>query len=130
MKLKDTHSPISCTSGSFWRILLAAGAMVSMIGAASAQHSIGIKLGQNANGNQQSTAVGALQPGDLAGAPGYAQVNWNVLGRFGDNSTNASGTNAYPILDSAGDDTYITINWDASGTWSVANGGTPIDQGN
>src|SRR6266850_254246 len=112
------------------RTFLTAAAAMAMAGVASGQpHTIGLKLGMNGNGNQQGAAVGALQPADLAGAPGYAQTNWNVLGRYGDNATNAFGTNAYAIIDSGGDDTHVTINWDASGNWSVANGGTPVDQG-
>src|SRR5690242_11402458 len=72
---------------------------------ASAQHLIGLKIGLTGNGNQQGATAGALQPGDLAGAPGYQQTNWNVLGRYGDNATNAFFTNNYPMLDSGGDDT-------------------------
>src|SRR5437879_4824991 len=85
---------------------LASGRTLSVIAAAlcmaqiaSAQHSLGLKLGQNGNGNQQGADPAALLSTDLAGAPGYAQTNWNVLGRYGDNSTNTFGTNAYPLLD-------------------------------
>ena len=109
--------------------LLTAAAALALAGTASAQqNSIGLKLGQNGNGNQQGGDPAAMLPTDQAGAPGYAQVNWNVLGRYGDNPTNTFGTNAYAILDSGGNDTHITINWDATGTWSVANGGTPANQ--
>src|SRR6185436_18067537 len=101
-------------------------------GLVSAQHLIGLKIGLSGNGHQQVTnlAAGALQPADVAGAPGYQQANWNVLGRFGDNATNTFLTNNYPILDSAGDDTYISINWDSTGNWSVQGSGTPTDRGN
>src|ERR1044071_314689 len=99
---------------------------------ATAQHLIGLKIGLSGNGHQQATntAAGPLLPTDMAGAPGYQQVNWNVLGRFGDNATNAFLTNNYPILDGAGDDTHISINWDATGNWSIQGSGTPTDRGN
>ncbi len=110
--------------------LLTTVAALALVGTAPAQqHSIGLKLGQNGNGNQQGTDPAALLATDLAGAPGYAQTNWNVLGRWGDNATNSFGTNAYAVVDSAGNDTHITINWDAGNIWSVANGGAPVNQG-
>jgi hypothetical protein len=98
---------------------------------ASAQHLIGLKIGLTGNGHQQGTnlAAGALQPGDLAGAPGYQQMNWNVLGRFGDNGTNTFLTNNYPMFDSGGDDTQVSIMWDATGNWSIQGSGTPAAQG-
>src|SRR5438270_102681 len=112
------------------RTFVTTAAVLSIAGVASAQHTLGLKLGQNGNGNQQGTAAGALQPGDLAGAPGYGQTNWNVLGRFGNNDTNATsfGTNTYPLLDSNGDDAHVTIQWDATGNWSVQGSGTPTYQ--
>jgi hypothetical protein len=102
-----------------------AGVCVSV----QAQNRIGIKFGQNGNGNVQSAAVGAVLPGQSAGAPGYAQVNWNIYGRFGNNSTNTSGTNAYAIYDSGTNDTHVTIQWDASGQFGVQGTGTVTDQG-
>src|SRR5438105_9323519 len=113
------------------RTFVTTAAVLSIAGVASAQHTLGLKLGQNGNGNQQGTAAGALQSGDLAGAPGYGQTNWNVLGKFGNNDTNATsfGTNSYPLLDSNGDDAHVTIQWDATGNWSVQGSGTPTDQG-
>lgn len=98
---------------------------------ASGQHLIGLKMGLGGNRDQQltNTAAGPLQPTDLAGAPGYQQTNWNVLGRFGDNGTNAFGTNNYAILDSGGDDTHVSIEWDATGNWSVQGTAAPTDRG-
>ena len=52
-----------------------------------------------------------------------------MLGRWGDNATNSFGTNAYTLLDSGGDDTHVTLNWDATGNWSQVGGGTPTAQG-
>jgi hypothetical protein len=109
---------------------LTAAAALALAGSAAAQsHQVGLKMGMNGNGNQQAGAAGALLPTDSAGATAYVQTNWNVLGRWGDNATNTFGTNAYAILDSNGDDTHVSIMWDASGNWSQAGGGTPTAQG-
>src|SRR6059036_1693969 len=130
MSIKETLNPLFDGMQSVRRrTFIAAAAALSIAGIASGQHTIGLKLGMNGNGNQQSGAAGALLPTDSAGAPGYAQINWNILGRWGDNGTNSFGTNAYPVLDSNGDDTFLTINWDATGNWSQAGGGTPTAQG-
>jgi hypothetical protein len=131
----NLQKAINLTSGILQRMLrtslVTAAAALALIGIASAQHTLGLKLGMNGNGNQQAGSAGALLPTDLAGAPGYAQVNWNILGRYGNNDTNStsSGTNIYALLDSNGDDTHITIQWDATGNWSVQGSGTPTDQG-
>src|ERR1041385_8746050 len=129
MNVKHTLNQLFGGAQFVGRRTFLAAAVMSIAGAASAQHTLGLKFGQNGNGNQQGTAVGAVQPGDLAGAPGYAQTNWNVLGRWGDNGTNSFGTNNYALLDSGGDNTQVTIEWDATGNWSVQGSGTPTDQG-
>src|SRR2546426_10635478 len=119
MSIKDTLDLLFGGMPSVGRTTFSTtAAVLSLAGVASAQHSIGLKLGMNGNGNQQGGAAGALLPTDSAGAPGYAQTNWNVLGRWGDNATNTFGTNAYAVLDSNGDDTFVSINWDATGNWS------------
>jgi hypothetical protein len=87
--------------------------------------SIGLKLGINANGGLQSAATGALLPEEIAGAPGYAQANWNVLGRWGD----SGGNTLFTVLDSTGVATPVIVNWDANNIWSMAGGGTPTAQG-
>lgn len=85
--------------------------------------SIGLKLGMNGNGGLQNTNVGALQPGDTAGAPGYQQSNWNVLGRYGDSSNNA-----FPITDSSGAAANIVVHWDATGNYSQSGAANPAAQ--
>src|SRR5258706_486565 len=96
-----------------------AAAVLALASAAPAAQ-VGLKIGINANGGVQSGATGALQPGDLAGAPSYAQTNWNVLGRWG------SGVNP---VDTNGVASGLTINWDCTGIFSQAGGGTPTAQG-
>jgi hypothetical protein len=88
---------------------------------------IGLKFGINGLAGLQNTNVGALQPGDLAGAPGYSQTNWNVLGFRGDNVLGTTNP-AFNVLDSSGANSGITIQWEGAGVWSVVNGGTPADQ--
>src|SRR6266536_911484 len=90
---------------------------------------IGLKFGINGLAGLQNTNVGALQPADLAGAPSYAQTNWNVLGFRGDNVLGTTNP-VFNVLDSSGANSGITIQWEGAGVWSVANGGTPLDQGN
>src|SRR5258705_7116826 len=79
---------------------------------------IGLKFGINGLTGLQNTNVGALQPGDLAGAPGYAQTNWNVLGLRGDNVLGTSNP-AFNVLDSSGANSGITVNWEANNLWSI-----------
>src|SRR5436190_23739156 len=88
---------------------------------------IGLKFGINGLAGLQNTNVGALQPGDLAGAPGYAQTNWNVLGYRGENALGLLNP-AFNVLDSSGANSGVTIQCDGANVWSVANGGTPADQ--
>src|SRR5580765_1599617 len=88
---------------------------------------IGLKFGINGLAGLQNTSVGALQPGDLAGAPGYGQTNWNVLGFRGDNFLGTTNP-VFDVLDSSGANSGITIQWEGAGVWSVVNGGTPADQ--
>lgn len=111
--------------------LLIAVATLVLAGTASAQlNPIGLKMGVNGLGGLQNTSTNiTLAPTDLAGAPTFEQVNWNLLGRYGDNATNSFGTNGFPIVDSAGADTRVSIMWDATGNWSQLNGGTPLPQG-
>src|SRR4026207_2387907 len=69
---------------------------------------IGLKFGINGLAGLQSTNLGALQPSDLAGAPGYGQTNWNVLGFRGDNVLGTTNP-VFNVLDSSGANSGITI---------------------
>lgn len=99
---------------------LTAAAAMAIAGVASAQsHQIGLKMGINAGSGVQNTSTnGVLLPTDSAGA--FPQVNWNVFGQLGDNATNSFGTNSFPVYDSNGDDTHVSIMWDSSGRWAQA----------
>ncbi len=98
------------------RILLAA-ATISLADVASGA-TIGLHFLTGANvGN---TNGNVLAPTDSAGAPGYAQVNWN-------NFSGAQGTNTAAI-DSSGAATTVGVNWTSPNTWSET-GNTTVDQG-
>lgn len=75
--------------------------------------------GSDVAGVQNGTAI-SLLPEDSAGAPAFAQTNWNNLGVRG---TNIS------VVDSAGAASGVLFNWDAANAWSQAGGGTPTAQG-
>lgn len=129
MSTKEHPNVVFTTELPLWKSLLIAAVPLSLAAAVSAQTipQIGLKFGINGLNGLQSTNVGALLPTDLAGAPGYAQTNWNVLGFRGDNVGISNA--AFNVLDSSGANSSIAINWDGAGIWSVANGGTPADQG-
>ncbi len=87
---------------------------------------VGLKMGlTSGSGLLATTTAGALTNLDLAGATlangGYAaaQTNWNNLARYGSgvNPTDENGTNS-----------GLTVNWDCSGIYSQAGGGTPTAQ--
>jgi len=89
------------------RTFIAAGAALSIAAGASGA-SVGVSFvgtGDHVN----NTNLTSLAAADLAGAPGYAQANWNNLGRWGDTVT---------LNDSSGGSSGISIAWDATGTWS------------
>jgi len=113
----NSRSPSLCGPG---RKFITTAALVLSLTVVASAAQIGLKLGINGNGGFQNAAAGALLPTDLAGAPGLEQTNWNVLGRFG---SNINPTNSF------GDPTTVIVNWDATGFWSQAGGGTPTVQG-
>src|SRR5262249_50931182 len=108
MKINDLLSPWFQGAPSVHRrTFMAAGAALSIAAGASGA-SIGVSFvgtGDHVN----NTNATSLATTDTAGAPGYAQSNWNNLGRFGDTVT---------LNDSSGASSGISIAWDATGTWS------------
>lgn len=86
-----------------------------------------VSIGINFNSHRSTTAN--LLPAELAGAPGFAQVNWNNTGQGGNAQTNASGSTANIIspiagtlVDSTGAATAATVRWTSNGTWNTSNG--------
>lgn len=131
MSIKEHLQSVFSPRNVIWKTLLITTAVQSLAGAAYAQTipQIGLKFGVTNNVGLQNTASGALQPGDLAGAPGYAQTNWNVLGFRGDNFLGTTNP-VFNVLDSSGANSGITIQWEGNGEWSVGGGGNaPTDQG-
>lgn len=62
-----------------------------------------------------NTNPASLLPSESAGAPGYAQVNWNNLAKSGDGFTNG-----VVLTNSLGAATTLFINWD--GGWTDSSG--------
>lgn len=93
-------------------------AVVMVVLSLAAGHAHAISIGANFvndnNGGEQDADVDSLSAGELAGAPGYAQTNWNNLGRWGNPTT---------LNDSTGNASGVDITWDAD--WTVNLGGTP-----
>jgi hypothetical protein len=96
------------------RTFVAAGAALSIASAASGS-TVGLNFVRPYPdaGGVQNAMPNSLAPTDVAGAPGYTQANWNNLGRYGDN---VSGQ--FAVVDSAGNNSGLTVNWDATGTWA------------
>lgn len=88
--------------------LLCAAVAAALAGVASAGP-IGINYVDNGDPGVQNGAADALLPTESAGAPGYAQVGWNNMGRWG--ATVA-------INDSTGAATGATTTWDSNNTWN------------
>jgi hypothetical protein len=85
----------------------AAGLLVATT-TASAQ-SIGANFVNNGGGGVQNGPADALVAGEVAGAPGYGQANWNNLGRWG-GLTN--------LNDETGAASGVNFAWDANNVWN------------
>lgn len=80
--------------------------------------SVGVQfVGAGGDGIVTSSSDG-LTPSETAGAPNYAQANWNTFGQFGD---------SVPVTNSVGAATSLFMNWDSgyAGTTGSAGLGTP-----
>jgi len=84
-------------------------------GLAPAQ-SIGVNYVRTGDGGVQNGTTDALGAAELAGVPGYAQVNWNNLGRWG---------SAVALNDSSGAASGVVTTWDSNNTWNVGGTGNP-----
>lgn len=89
--------------------LLAATALSLAAPAWASSVGLGVNWVNDDNGGVQNGDADSLVATDIAGAPGYAQANWNNLGRWGDNVT---------LVDSAGAGSGVLVAWDATGVWN------------
>jgi hypothetical protein len=104
-------------------IALAASALaVAFSGSDASAAQIGMNFLNGANNG--NTNLNALATTDSAGAPGYAQANWNNLSGFAIAAPLVGVTNAnVALVDSSGAASGVLVSWTASGTWSQ--NGTP-----
>jgi hypothetical protein len=80
---------------------------------------IGVNFVNTGDGGVQDANADSLNVDELAGAPGYAQTNWNNFGRWGSVTS---------VSNSVGITIPVTINWDAAGNGSSGSAaalGTP-----
>src|SRR4051812_43913910 len=92
--------------------LITAAVTAALAGLVSAAP-IGINYVDNSEAGIQNGAADALTPAESAGAPGYEQVGWNNMGRWGQ---------TVPLNDSAGAASGATSTWDSNNTWHVGSG--------
>jgi hypothetical protein len=80
----------------------------------SAAPAISVNFVDNGNAGAQNANADALLPGEVAGAPGYAQSNWNNMGRWGQ---------TVPLNDNTGAAAAgVTSTWDSNNTWHTGSG--------
>lgn len=104
-----------------WRSAVAAAAAVLIAGLPLAWgSSVGVNFVATGDGGVQNGTGDALAAAEVAGAPSYAQANWNNLGRWGAGTT---------VNDSTGAASGVAITWDSNNTWSIGIGtATPNDK--
>jgi hypothetical protein len=98
--------------------LSCAAALLLAASTASAQ-SIGANFVDNANSGVQNGAADALAATESAGAPGFAQTNWNNLGRW-------SGLLA--VNDNTGAASGVQLAWDSNNVYRTGAGTTDPDR--
>jgi|GEM_PF-1843824 len=80
--------------------------------------SIGLNFVETTDPGVQNGQVDSLLSGELAGAPGYSQSNWNNYGRW---------SGLINPTDNLGVTTSVGVAWDSANTWH--NNGNPIVTG-
>lgn len=90
------------------KAFIAAVTVLSLNSVASAA-SIGVNYVDSGDAGVQNGPADALGSAEVAGVPGYAQPNWNNLGRWG-NPTSLN--DSFGVLSGA----YVT--WDSANTWN------------
>ena len=83
------------------------GFQIIPVFAAPGLSSVGVHFVSAGGDHINNSSPDALAPTDSAGIAGYAQTNWNNLGRYGDSVT---------LTDSTGTATSLSIMWDADST--------------
>ena len=86
-------------------VLLAGGSLGALA------QSIGVNFVNDSSGGVVNSDAASLLPSEAAGAPGYAQTNWNNLSKYGSGIT---------LNDSTGAATTLAINWDSP--WTISTG--------
>jgi hypothetical protein len=100
--------------GAGWKSLVTAAVLVLAGGIPVALGaSIGVNYVDTGDGGVQDGTSDALAPAEVAGAPGYEQVNWNNLGRWG---------GGVGVKDSTGNASGVTVTWDSNNTWGIGIG--------
>src|SRR5262245_35928070 len=89
-------------------VLLAIAVLALSLNYAATAATIGVNFVNDGNGGVQNGDSDSLNADELAGAPGYAQTNWNNFGRWG--QTVAAN-------DSSGAASGVTFTWDSNNTW-------------
>jgi hypothetical protein len=89
--------------------VLSAAVAAALSGAAWAAGPIGINYVDTAEAGVQNGTPDALLPTELAGAPGYQQVGWNNMGRWGA---------TVGVNDAGGAASGATTTWDSANTWN------------
>ncbi len=74
----------------------------------TAAPSIGVNFVNNGDGGVQNGSADSLGSAESAGAPGFAQINWNNLGRWGENV----------VLNPTAGTSGVTVHWDSVGAWT------------
>ena len=109
MNLKDTLALLF--GGNLYpgrKAFIAAVTALSVNGAASAA-SIGVNYVDTGDAGVQNGPADALGSTEVAGVPGYEQLNWNNLGRWG---------NPTSLNDGFGAMTSVFVTWDSANTWN------------
>ena len=90
-----------------WAGVMVGAALLAACTSGSFAQSVGVNFVSDGDHINDSDAD-SLATTDSAGAPGYAQVNWNNLGRYG------NGDPGVTLYDSTGTATSLNIDWDAA----------------
>lgn len=96
---------------------VAVAGLLSFGAGAALGQAIGLNFVNTGDAGIQNGTSDALGPAESAGAPGYEQLNWNNLGRWGQGAA---------LMDSTGAAAGVTATWDSNNTWNTGVGsGTP-----